>query len=273
METYSVSPSGLVRDVWRNRQLIGSLSKREIAGRYRGSFIGVFWSFLTPLLMLGVFTFVFGEIFQARWGAATETGPLDFAVALFAGLLIFYFFSECVSRAPGLIIANSNFVKKVVFPLEILAIVNLGAALFHLLTGYIILLILLTLSNWNLTWYALFAPLILAPFAILVLGLTWGLAALGVYLRDIGQLVGPMLTAMMFLSPIFYPLSSVSPRLVWVYNLNPMTFVIEQMRMVMLEGIAPNFYGLFYYSLISIAVAYVGYLIFQATRKGFADVL
>tara|TARA_R110000796_G_scaffold54365_1_gene127151 strand:+ start:7868 stop:8689 length:822 start_codon:yes stop_codon:yes gene_type:complete len=273
MRDFSISPFGFAQDTWQKRRLIYNLSKREVVGRYRGSFVGIFWSFLTPILLLTVFTFVFGEIFQARWGDRVQSGPLDFAVALFAGLLIFNFFSECIGRAPTLIIANANYVKKVVFPLEVLTLVTLLAALFHLAAGYIILLILMTLSSWEFSWHMLLVPIIFAPFAILVLGLTWGLSAIGVYLRDIGQLIAPVLTAMMFLSPIFYPLSSVSDKFMWIYQLNPLTFVIEQVRAVMLQGVQPNWVGLGYYSLASLLIGYLGFVVFQKTRKGFADVL
>lgn len=273
MRDFSISPFGFAQDTWQKRRLIYNLAKREVVGRYRGSFVGIFWSFLTPILLLTVFTFVFGEIFQARWGDRVQSGPLDFAVALFAGLLIFNFFAECIGRAPTLIIANANYVKKVVFPLEVLTLVTLLAALFHLAAGYIILLILMTLSSWEFSWHMLYVPVIFAPFAVLVLGLTWGLSALGVYLRDIGQLISPILTAMMFLSPIFYPLSSVSEKFMWIYEINPLTFVIEQVRAVLLQGVQPNWVGLGYYSLACVLVGYLGFVLFQKTRKGFADVL
>lgn len=273
MKDFSISPVRLINDVWRIRRLIYSLAKREVLGRYRGSFVGVFWSFLTPILLLTVFTFVFGEIFQTRWGDRDTAGSLDFAVALFAGLLIFNFFSESVARAPNLIISNANYVKKVVFPLEILTIVTILAALFHLMAGYLILLALMMLSNWQVSWAIFFVPFVFTPFLIMVLGFTWGLSALGVYLRDIGQLISPILTAMMFLSPIFYPLSSVNDKFLLIYHLNPLTFVIEQMRAVMLQGVQPNWIGLGFYTIISIIVGYLGFVIFQKTRKGFADVI
>lgn len=273
MRDFSISPIHLASDCWRQKRLIYNLSKREVVGRYRGSLVGIFWSFLNPLLMLIVFTFVFGEIFQARWGGTEQAGPLDFAVALFAGLLLFNFFSECLSRAPGLVIGNANYVKKVVFPLETLALVTLVAAFFHLAAGYSILLVLLLFSGWDLSWHALLVPLILAPFALLVLGLTWGLCALGVYLRDIGQLISPVLTAMLFLSPIFYPLENVNERFLWIYQLNPLTFVIEQVRAVLLLNQLPDWVGLMGYTLLSLIMGYAGFAVFQKTRKGFADVL
>lgn len=268
-----LSPAALMRDLWSHRGLIVSLTKREIIGRYKGSALGIFWSLLTPLLMLIVFTVVFGDIFQARWGNSENAGRLDFAAALFTGLLIYNFFSECLSKAPQIVLSQPNYVKKVVFPLEILAVVTVNAALFHLLVAYVILLALVFLSAWSLGSTALLAPLVFLPFFLLVQGLCWLLAALGVYLRDVTQLIAPVLTALLFLSPIFYPLSSVPPRLSWLLMLNPITFIVEQMRAVLLHGQVPDWQGLGVYLLIGVATAWLGLAFFQKTRKGFADVL
>ncbi len=267
------SPLALLRNLWRHRALVLALSRREIAGRYRGSVFGVFWSFLNPILMLSVFTFVFGEIFQARWAGSQTTGGVDFAAALFAGLLIYNFFAECISKAPSLVLTNSNYVKKVVFPLEILPVVTLLAALFHLLVAYLILTALILFSGWQLGPTALLVPLVMLPFALLVTGFSWFLAALGVYLRDIGQFIAPMITALLFLSPVFYPLSVVSDRLRPIYMANPVTFVIEQVRQLMLHGRLPDWQGLAIYSLVALAVAFGGFYLFQKSRRGFADVL
>lgn len=268
-----LSPAALMRDLWSHRGLIVSLTKREVIGRYKGSALGIFWSLLTPLLMLIVFTVVFGDIFQARWGNSENAGRLDFAAALFTGLLIYNFFSECLSKAPQIVLSQPNYVKKVVFPLEILAVVTVNAALFHLLVAYAILLALVFLSAWPLGSTALLAPLVFLPFFLLVQGLCWLLAALGVYLRDVTQLIAPALTALLFLSPIFYPLSSVPPRLSWLLMLNPITFIVEQMRAVLLHGQVPDWPGLGIYLLIGVATAWLGLAFFQKTRKGFADVL
>ena len=268
-----LSPAALIRDLWSHRGLIVSLTKREIVGRYKGSALGIFWSLLTPLLMLTVFTAVFGDIFQARWGNSENAGRLDFAAALFTGLLIYNFFSECLSKAPLIVLSQPNYVKKVVFPLEILAVVTVNAALFHLLVAYVILLALVFFSAWPLGSTALLAPLVFLPFFLLVQGLCWLLAALGVYLRDVTQLIAPALTALLFLSPIFYPLSSVPPRLSWLLMLNPITFIVEQMRAVLLHGQVPDWQGLGVYLLIGVATAWLGLAFFQKTRKGFADVL
>lgn len=268
-----LTPAALLANLWTHRGLIISLTKREISGRYKGSALGIFWSLLTPLLMLGVFTVVFGDIFQARWGNNENTGRLDFATALFTGLLIYNFFAECLSKAPQIVLNQPNYVKKVVFPLEILAVVTINAALFHLLVAYVILLALALLSAWSLGVTALLAPFVFLPFLLLVLGLCWLLAALGVYLRDVAQITSPVLTALMFLSPVFFPMSAVPDNLLWLLNLNPLTFIVEQMRTVLLHGQTPYWQGLGIYLLIGMATAWIGLAFFQKTRKGFADVL
>ncbi|MDT4864552.1 ABC-2 type transporter [compost metagenome] len=227
--------------------------------------------------MLGVFTFVFGQIFQAKWGGASSstsaTSNLDFAAALFVGLLLYNFLAECLSKAPYLVTNQPNYVKKIVFPLELLAVVTLLAALFHFLIAYAIVLVLVALSGWQLTAMALYTPVVILPFFLMILGITWGLSALGVYLRDIGQIISPALTALMFLSPIFYPLSSVSPNFLQLYQLNPLTFVVEQSRQVLLFGRAPDWSAWLPYTLISLLIAYAGYIFFQKNRQGFSDVI
>lgn len=260
-------------DYWQQRGLIATLAKREIRGRYKGSAFGLLWSFLTPLLLLSVFTFVFGEIFQARWAGSARAGGLDFAAAMFAGYLIHLFFSECIGRAPTLILSNVNYVKKVRFPLEILIVVTVISALFHLFVAYLILLALILFSGWTLGWTALLAPLILTPFVFLVLGFTWAIAALSVFLRDIGQLVVPFLTAMLFLSPVFYPLSTVAERFLLIYQVNPLTLIIEEMRAVLIHQQPPDWGALGAYTLIGLLIMIAGHVFFQFTRRGFADVL
>lgn len=261
--------------LWQHRSLILTLTRREVAGRYKGSLFGVLWSLISPLLMLSVFTFVFGEIFQARWGSPGQqaSGHLEFAVALFAGLLQYNLLAECVSKAPHLVTSQPNYVKKIVFPLELLAVVSLMAALFHFGVAYAIILVLTALSDWHFHWTVLYTPVIMAPFVFLVLGVTWALSALGVYVRDIGQIVPPALTALMFLSPVFYPLSSVSPKLHSIYQLNPLTTVIEQLRSTLLFGNSPDWGVLLPYGAVCLVVGVSGYAIFQHTRQGFADVL
>lgn len=267
------SPLALLRTLWTHRALVRALVAREIVGRYKGSVLGVVWSFLTPLLMVLVFTFVFGEIFQARWAGSAHSGGIDFASALFTGLLAYQFLSECLSRAPNLIVANANYVKKVVFPLEILPVVSVIAAVFHLLVAYAILIGLILASHWTLGPTALLAPVVLLPYIALTLGLSWAISALGVYLRDIGQLIQPALTALLFLSPVFYPLSSVPAALQPVYLANPVTYVSETLRGVLLHQTLPDPLTWLVFTGLSLLVAWLGLSLFQTTRKGFADVI
>ena len=271
-----LSLKALVATVWRHRQLVAQMTRREVAGRYRGSALGLTWSFLNPLLMLSVYTFVFSVVFKARWGTgaqAEEGGRAMFAVVLFVGMIVHGLFAEVLNRSPALIVGNVNFVKKVVFPLEILPVVSMGAALFHSLVSFGVLLAVYAGLHGVPPWTGVFAPLVLLPLVILTLGVSWFLASLGVFVRDVGQTTGIITTVMMFLSPVFFPISAL-PEAVrpWIM-LNPLTFIIEQMRAVLIWGHPPQWGLLGLYTLGAIAFAWLGYAWFQKTRKGFADVL
>ena len=270
---HRASPKALLLTLWFQKNLIFALTKREIQGRYKGSLFGIFWSVLTPLMMVAVFTFVFGEIFQSKWAGAKSANHLDFAAALFSGLLVYNLFAECISKAPSLITSNPNYVKKIVFPLEVLSIVTVLAALFHFLVAYAVVIVLVLFSGWELSWTVLYTPFIIFPLLMLITGLTWMFSALGVFLRDIGQVISPALTAMMFLSPVFYPLSSVSPKLQWLYHLNPITFVVEDLRAALLHNQGPNMLEWLIYTVMCGVILAVGFLFFQRTRKGFSDVI
>jgi lipopolysaccharide transport system permease protein len=190
-----ISPASLAASLWRNRQLLAQMTRREVVGRYKGSALGLAWSFFNPVFMLVVYTFVFSEIFRSRWsGLGGDESKTQFALVLFVGMIVLGLFSEVVNRAPGLILANANYVKKVVFPLEVLPVVNLGAALFHSLISLAVLLAAYALFNGALQWTAVFVPLVLLPLLILILGLAWMLASLGVFLRDVGQFVAILTT-------------------------------------------------------------------------------
>ena len=246
--------------------------KREVIGRYRGSFLGLIWSFVNPVLMLTVYTFVFGFVFKARWGQG-EIDKFEFAMVLFAGLIVYNLFAECISRAPGLILSNVNYVKKVIFPLEILPWVALGSALFHTAINVAVLLIFLLFIGHDFFWTMLWLPIVIAPFLLLIMGLSWILASLGVFIRDVGQLIGMVLTVLMFMSPIFYPLSALPDTIKLYLFLNPLTFMVDQVRDILLWGKQPNWPYWAIYSLVSIVFAWLGLFWFEKTRKGFADVL
>ena len=268
------SLAALAKSLWRNRQLIVQMTKREVVGRYKGSAMGLAWSFFNPIFMLVIYTFVFSVIFKSRWhGAGSNESRTQFAVVLFAGLIIINLFNEVLNRAPGLILSNVNYVKKVVFPIEILPVVAIGAALFHSLISLGVLLAAFIIFNGYLNWTAIFMPLVFFPLVILIAGLAWMLASLGVFLRDVGQSIGLITTVIMFLSPVFYPVTAVPERLRPFIMLNPPAFIIEQTREVLIWGHLPNFLGLGIYTLVASAVAWLGFAWFQKTRKGFADVL
>jgi lipopolysaccharide transport system permease protein len=249
------------------------MTKREVVGRYQGSALGLIWTFLNPVFMLAVYTFVFSVVFKARWGVGGEESRTQFAVVLFVGMIVHGLFAEVLNRAPGLILSNVNYVKKVVFPLEILPVVSIGAALFHSLISLGVLLIAFVLFNGYLQWTAVLVPLILLPLVILTLGLAWMLASLGVFLRDVGQTIGIITTVMLFLAPVFYPVTALPEEIrPWIMA-NPLTFIIEQAREVLIWGRMPDWIGLSCYTAVAVAITWAGYAWFQKTRKGFADVL
>lgn len=269
----SINPIQMMRSLLANHQLIVQMTKREVAGRYKGSIMGLAWSFFNPVFMLMVYTFVFSEIFKARWGVGDIESKTQFAVLLFVGLIVLSLVVEVLNRAPGLILSNANYVKKVVFPIEILPVIAMGAALFHSLISLGVLLGAFVIFNGYLHWTAVFTPVVMLPLVILTTGLAWILASLGVFLRDVGQTIGIITTALMFLSPVFYPLTAVPERYRPIIMANPLTFIIEQAREVLIWGHLPNWVGLGIYTLAAMVVAWAGYAWFQKTRKGFADVL
>jgi len=276
MNPHSQQPTSLLslgKSFFQHRELILQMIKREVVGRYKGSVMGLFWSFINPVLMLVVYTFVFSVVFKAKWGVGTQESNTDFAVILFVGLIVHGLLAEVLNRAPSLILSNVNYVKKVVFPLEILPVVSLGAALFHSFVSLIVLLIALIVLNNFLYWTVILIPIVLFPLLILTLGIAWMLASLGVYLRDIGQTIGIITTVLLFLSPVFFPFEAI-PEKYQIYILaNPLTFIIGQAREVLIWGRQPDWIGLSKYTLVSICILWFGYAWFQKTRKGFADVL
>lgn len=269
----STSLASLVRSLWQHRELISQMTRREVMGRYRGSIMGLAWSFFNPILMLAVYTFVFSVVFKARWGTGSEESQTSFAIVLFIGMIVYGLFAEMANRAPSLILSNVNYVKKVIFPLEILPVVGLGAALFHSLISLGVLLVSILLVNGSMAWTILYFPLIILPLLISTLGVAWFLASLGVFVRDVGQTVGIFTTVLMFISPVFYPISALPEKFHFWLMVNPLTFVIEQSRAVIIFGRQPDWAGMGIYAGASLMVAWAGYWWFQKTRKGFADVL
>ena len=267
-----LNPLALSRNLWQHRDLILQLSKREIVGRYRGSYLGIAWSFLTPLLMLAIFTLVFGVVLKSRWGLENE-GNLDFALVLFAGLIVYNVIAECATRAPGIILNQPQYVKRIKFPLEVLPVTLLASAVTHAMASFLILLAGVWASSGILHWTVVVIPLVLLPLLMLCLGLGWFLASLGVFFRDIHQFIGLFTTAFLFLSPVFYPVSAIPEWLQPFYLLNPLTFIIESVRAALITGALPNWNYVAAWSAITLAIALLGYAWFQRTRRGFADVL
>ena len=256
----------------RNRGLVYQLTRRMIVGRYRGSVFGLAWSLLIPILMLVVYTFVFGTVFRVRFGAQPD-GNLNFAVVLFSGLILHAVLAECLARSPGLITNNAQYVKKVVFPLEILAWTSVLTALFQAIISIAILVAYLVFLRMQLPVTVLYTPLILGALLLLTVGVTWFLSALAVYLRDIAHLVGITATVLLFISPIFYPVDRMPAWIQSVIYLNPLSFVVEQLREVIIWGRQPDWAGLAVYYAVAMLIACAGLWFFQRVRHGFADVV
>jgi lipopolysaccharide transport system permease protein len=266
------SPTRLARSLVQHRRLIVTLAVREVLGRYRGSVLGLFWSVFQPILMLAVYTFVFGLIFRSRWPGGTGSRS-EFALVLFSGLLVFNMFAECLNRAPTLILSNTNYVKRVVFPLEVLPCVTVAVALFHLFVSFLVWLLFYVIAIGVPSISVLLFPIALIPLVCFSLGVAWFFSALGVYVRDTAQVTGLVTTVLMFMTPIFYPAAAIPERFRSLVVLNPLVPIIEQVRRVLMwhDGIAlDSFVPVLVFSLV---VLWVGFSWFEKTRKGFADVL
>ncbi|HEY0892842.1 MAG TPA: ABC transporter permease [Cellvibrio sp.] len=258
---------------WKHKTLIWQLLRRDIHSRYRGSVLGLLWSLGTPLIMLGIYTFVFQFVFKSRWNDTAGETTLSFAIVLFLGLTIHAVMAEILTKSPLLITGNQNFVKKIVFPLELLSWVTLLGAVFTFLISFGLLLVFILVELQHIPATAFLLPLILLPYFLLLLGLSWFLAALGVYLRDIQQITGTLATLLLFLSPIFYSVNILPENLQSLIFLNPLSYVVESARTVLIYGQLPDFIGLAIYFLIAVLVAASGYVFFRKVRPGFADVL
>ena len=269
---HTIAPRGIIVSLIIYRGLILELAQRDFVGRYKGSFMGVFWSLLNPLFMLSVYTIVFSVVFKARWGIGDES-KASFAIVLFTGMIVQGLFAECLNRAPGLILAQPNYVKKVVFPLEIFPWVSLASALLNFIISFTFLAIFCVISGLGLHLTILLTPLVMAPLLLIILGLSWLFASLGVYLKDISQIMGFANTVLLFLSPVFYKASALPKEYQLLLALNPLTLPIEQLRDVMLWGNGIDWISWGVSLLISIAIFYIGFWWFQKTRKGFADVI
>jgi lipopolysaccharide transport system permease protein len=258
---------------WKHKTLIWQLLRRDIHSRYRGSVLGLLWSLGTPLIMLAIYTFVFQFIFKSRWSDSAGETTLNFAIVLFLGLSIHGVLAEILTKSPVLITGNQNFVKKIVFPLELLSWITLFGAIFTFLISFGLLLLFILIELHRIPLTAVLLPFVMLPYFLLLLGISWVLAALGVYLRDINQITGTLATLMLFLSPIFYSVNVLPENMQSLIFINPLSFVVESARAVLIYGKLPDFIGFGIYSVVAICVAAVGYFFFRKVRPGFADVL
>lgn len=266
------------RAVWRplfelprRFHLIWPLARRMTLARYRGSALGLAWAVLNPLVLIAVFTFVFAEVFGARFGAGGT--PLDYALYLFCGLLPWTAFQEAVQLSSGVVVAHTNLVKRVVFPLETLPVAQALAALAGQLFGTVALLAATVFLRGELHATALWLPVLLVPQLLLTLGGSWLVASLGVFLRDTAQALALLLTAWMYLTPIIYPEAVVPARYGSLLELNPFTPLVRSHRLCLLEGAPPDWRGLSYTLLCGLILFIFGYWWFARTRKNFADVV
>jgi lipopolysaccharide transport system permease protein len=255
----------------RDKDLIMELLKREFSGRYRGSFGGLAWSFAQPIFLLTVYTVAFGVILKTRWGLSG--GTADYALLLFAGLIVFNACAECLAAAPVLVTGSPNFVKKVIFPLEILPWVMALTALVHALVGVAVWFLGYVVLKGTPPWTAVFFPVVLLCFFPLLLGIGWLLSALGVFVRDLAQLSVMLSHALLFLTPIFYSLEATPPVLQGVLLANPLTFIVEQLRQVLFFGIFPGVRGLTMYFAFASLFAWGSLRLFRHLRPRFADLV
>lgn len=262
------------KKVYHYRYLLVQMTKREIVHRYRGSALGLIWAFLNPLLLLGVYTFIFSVVFKVRWGEENvEASQVDFAITLFAGLLIFNLFSEIMNRAPYLILSNISYVKKIIFPLELLPLVSIGTVLFHSILTLLVLLVIHFLFKGYIPWTVVYTPIVLIPVLLAGLGISWFLSAITVYIRDIAQVTGLFTTILLYISAVFFPITALPPQYQILLLFNPLALIVSESRKIMVFNQSPDWAILSLTLLVGILMALVGYWWFEKARKGFADVL
>jgi lipopolysaccharide transport system permease protein len=263
----------MVRSLWRQRSLIRQIGRRDVVSRYKGSYLGIVWSLITPLVMLVVYAFVFSVIFKSRWGTTGDQSQVDFALTLFCGLLAYNVFAEVISRAPTLIVSNPSYVKKVVFPLEALPVAALFTALVNGVAGLGVLVVAWLTFHQTVSSTIWLFPLMLLPLCMLSLGLGWFLASLGVFIRDIAHPVTVLVQVLLFMSGIFFPMSALPPEYQRILLLNPLVTMIENIRRTVLWGQWPVWRWWIVGMVGSLVILQLGHYWFMRSRKAFADVL
>lgn len=266
------APLPLARNLWQRREVVWVFTHREVVGRYRGSALGLAWSFFSPLMMLAVYTFAFGVVFKAPWKGVPEGDLGAFSLRLFAGLIAFNVFGEVAARAPLCISSVPSFVKKVIFPLEVLPVAVLGASLYQAAVSFLILALGALVLGDGLPWTCLLAPLVLLPIVLVALGAGWVLASIGVYLKDVSQMIGLLVQVMLFATPVFYSLESIPAKVRWMIAWNPLSAPIEAMRGLALDGVLPAPGPLLVALAVGLLIALLGHAWFSVVRRWFADV-
>jgi len=268
-----LNPMFGVQIIKNNRELLWQLVKRNVASRYRGSMLGFFWSLAQPLMMLCVYTFVFSVVFKLRWGERMAETQGGFALVMFCGMAFYNIFSESVSASAAVIVQSPNYVKKVIFPLEILPVAQVLSSCIVGMIWFVMLLIGIFWVNGSLPWTTVLLPVVLLPLMFFSCGIALFVASLGVYLRDIQYVIGIILQILFFMTPIFYPISAVPEKYQLPLRMNPLSIMIEQGRDVLLRGQLPDWGFLGVSLLAGIVVTHLGMVWFYKTKKGFADVL
>lgn len=256
----------------RNGQLYRRVLVRDIQSTFRGSALGLAWIVVIPLVLVAIYTFVFGMVLSSTFSIGTRT-RIEVPLLFFTGLTVFGFFMEVVGRSPNFIRENAVYVKKIVFPLEILPWVLIGTALFKFAINFALLLVFLGVFTGGVPAGALMLPLVLVPFLLMTAGLSWLLAAVGTYVRDLPHAIQALAPIIMFISPIFYSVQQVPAPFATLYYANPLTFVLESVRGLLFFDTAPSAAGLLVFAAASLLVFAAGYAFFQRARPGFADVV
>ncbi len=267
------SPVTILRGVRKHRSVIKQFLWKEVIGRYKGTYLGLFWSLLNPLVSLAVYTLVFGVILKTKFDPASEVGTAAYALHLFCGIIVFNIFAGVASRAPFCVVDQPNLVKKVLFPLEILPIAILGGSLANAGFGLLILLATMLLYSGGIPATAFLFPLALLPLCALSLGAGWFLASLGVFIRDVGQAMGLVLQLLFFASPVIYPLSAAPQAFQWLLRLNPLTTILEESRHTLLMGQTLHWEWWCAIMIVSLGIMQFGYIWFMKSKRVFADLL
>jgi homopolymeric O-antigen transport system permease protein len=268
-----LNPWPIAANVWRHRELVRQFTLREIHIRHKGSQLGILWTLINPLSMLVLYAFVFRLLLRSKFGIIPDESNYDYAIALFLSLSLFHVFAETLAWAPSLISANPNFVKKVVFPLEILPVAKIGDTAFHLSVSLVLVLIGSAFGNYHLSWSVLWLPVLLLPMLLLALGLAWGLASIGVFVRDVSQVIAFASTAAMFGSAVVYPVKLIPPGIYAFLRFNPILQLEDLARRVLLGHEPVNWPHLGYVYACAVVVLLTGHACFSLLRRSFAEVI